>query len=79
MKDNPASAFVNMTLKVPRGLVKLLDTIKPITGEAPKEYLESVLTKELNCILSDLPESMFNLKLIEATYGEGSEVTSSEV
>jgi hypothetical protein len=74
MKDNPASVFVNMTLKVPRGLVKLLDMIKSMTGEAPKEYLESVLTKELNCILSDLPGNIFNLKLIETTYGEGSEV-----
>ena len=75
MKDNPTpSVFVNMTLKVPRGLVQFLDTIKSMTGIAPKEYLETVLTKELNCILSDLPEHTFNFNLIKTTYGEGSEI-----
>jgi hypothetical protein len=75
MKDNPASAFVKATLNVPQGLWELLDKMQTMTGEAPKDYLEAVLTKELECILGNLPNDMFDLKLIRTRYGEGSDIS----
>lgn len=57
MKDNPASAFVKITLNVPRGLWELLNKMQYLTNEAPKEYLEkNVLAQELECILSHIPK-----------------------
>jgi hypothetical protein len=47
MKDNPASCFLNVNLKVPRGLWNLLDRMQTMTGETPKEYLERSLTLEV--------------------------------
>lgn len=74
MKDDKVSSFVKIELNVPRGLWQLLDKMQYMTGEAPKEYLESVLTKELECILSDLPNDMFDLQFIRTRYGEGSDI-----
>lgn len=78
MKDNPASAFVKITLNVPRGLWELLNKMQYLTNEAPKEYLEkNVLAQELECILSHIPEDMFHVKFLRERYGEGSDVYRS--
>jgi hypothetical protein len=75
MKDNPASSFVKVTLNVPRGLWHLLDKLQYLTNENPKEYLEkNALAKELECILSHIPEDLFDVKFLRERYGEGSGV-----
>lgn len=78
MKDTPVPAFVKVTLNVPRGLWELLDKMQCMTNEAPKQYLESIMTKELECILGNLDSTFFDLKHIRTKYGEGSEVSNWE-
>lgn len=76
LKVDKVSGFVKVELNVPQGLWNLLDRIQPMTGAAPKQYLEGCFTNELECILGNLDSSMFDLKLIRTTYGEGSRVSN---
>ena len=75
MKDNPASRFVEVKLKVPRGLWNLLTNMQTMTNETPKEHLERELTLEVAYILNDLPGDTFDLKHMKEVYGEGSDVS----
>jgi len=75
MKDNPASRFVEVKLRVPRGLWNLPELMQSMTNEAPKEYLERSLGMELGYILNDLQDDMFDLKHMEVIYGEASDTS----
>jgi hypothetical protein len=74
MKDNPASSFLNMNLKVPRGLWLFLESLQKVGGPDPKEHLETVLSKELECLLGDMPDDVFDVEFLRTRYGEGSDV-----
>jgi hypothetical protein len=74
MKDDKVSPYVKMTLKVPRGLWLFLENLQRVGGPNPREHLETVLTKELECILGDLPDDTFDMKFLRTRYGEGSDV-----
>jgi hypothetical protein len=54
------------------GLWEFLGRMQYLTGETPKEHLEAVLRMELDCILSNLPDDMFDRKFIVSRFGEGS-------
>jgi hypothetical protein len=78
MKKN-ASAVVTMSVDVPRGLVAFLDKIDTFTGRTPKQHIEWVLQMEMECLLGCMPGDIFDLKLIKATYGEGSRISEGLV
>lgn len=74
VKDDHVSATVKMTLQIPRGLIEFLENLQQVGGPNPKEHLEEALSKELECILQDLPDDVFNVPLLRERYGEGSDV-----
>jgi hypothetical protein len=74
MKEDSASCFLKISLKVPRGLWLFLQNLERVGGPNPKEHLELVLSKELECILGDLPDDTFNMEFLRTRYGEGSDV-----
>jgi hypothetical protein len=75
MKDNPASRFVKVKLRVPRGLWNLPEPMQSMTNEAPKEYLERSLRMELGYILNYLQDDMFDLKHMDVIYGKASDTS----
>jgi hypothetical protein len=74
VRDDSASAFLEMRLKVPRGLWSFLENLQRVGGLEPKNHLEMILSKELECLLGNLPNDIFDLKSIRARYGEGSDL-----
>jgi hypothetical protein len=73
MKDDQVHSYVTMELKVPRGLVRFLEKMQAVTGEVPQEHLETLLRKDLECIIGSLSNMIFDYKFIRTTYGEGSD------
>ena len=75
VKDDHVSPYVTMNLKVSRGLIRFLEGLQVVSGKNIQAHLETVLMKELECIISDLPETIFDSKFIRATYREGSDLS----
>jgi hypothetical protein len=74
VKDNPASVFLEMKLKVPRGLWLFLENLQRVGGPDPREHLETLLTKELEALLDELPDDTFDLNFLRERFGEGSDI-----
>ena len=72
VKDDQVHGFLKLELKVPRGLWAFLENLQRVGGSDPKEYLEMVLSKELEGLLGNLPIDVFNLNRVRTRYGEGS-------
>ena len=71
-----AKSYVKMSLRVPRGLLEFLEAVHRLGGEEPKDHLEkNVLAKELETLISDLPEDIFDVNFVRRRYGEGSDIS----
>jgi hypothetical protein len=74
VKDDQVSATVEMALQIPRGLIAFLENLQKVGGPEPKTHLEELMTKELQCMIDDLPDDVFDLNFIQERYGEGSNI-----
>jgi hypothetical protein len=75
MKGNHNLATVEMKLQVPRGLLEFLDKMQYVTGEKAKDHLEELIRKDLESIINELSNVIFDYEFIRTRYGEGSDIS----